>query len=178
MSRPEGVGPLASLDRRDPLQGIGSLTQRWEAPLCKLQALPVWWLREPGALANDPGLTINTQSTKRKPEPRSSKARARRTQILFATHSVGDLGEIYTTFLGESLLDTATGKDLNTKLLCLSALCLGGFGMRGILESVKYHLCSHINSHNYLGLIDRDKLLRLCWMVMVKKEVVIWDFGG
>ena len=133
---------------------------------------------EPGALANDPGLTINTQSTKRKPEPRSSKARARRTQILFATHSVGDLGEIYTTFLGESLLDTATGKDWNTKLLCLSALCLGGIGMRGILESVKYHLCSHINSHNYLGLIDRDKLLRLCWMVMVKKEVVIWDFGG
>lgn len=48
--------------------------------------------------------------------------------------------------------------------------------MRGILESVKYHVCSHINSHSYLGLIDRDKLLRLCWMVTVKKEVVIWDF--
>lgn len=108
------MGPSASLDRRDPLQGIGSLAQRWEAPLSKLQALPVWWLREPGALAEDPGLTISTQSTKRKPELGSSKARARRTQILFAIHSVGDLGEIYTAFLGESLPDTATGKDLNT----------------------------------------------------------------
>ena len=83
------MGPSASLDRRDPLQGIGSLAQRWEAPLSKLQALPVWWLREPGALAEDPGLTISTQSTKRKPELGSSKARARRTQILFAIHSVG-----------------------------------------------------------------------------------------
>lgn len=100
------MGPSASLDRQDLLQGIGSLAQHWEAPLSKLQALPVWWLREPGALAEDPGLTISTQSTKRKPELRSSKARARRTQILVAIQSMGDLGEIYTAFLGESLLDT------------------------------------------------------------------------
>lgn len=30
MSGPEGVGPLASLDRRDPLQGFGSLAQCWK----------------------------------------------------------------------------------------------------------------------------------------------------
>ena len=106
--------PLESQDGNHSVCFILSLAQRWEAPLSKLQALPVWWLREPGALAEDPGLTISTQSTKRKPELGSSKARARRTQILFAIHSVGDLGEIYTAFLGESLPDTATGKDLNT----------------------------------------------------------------
>ena len=133
------MGPLASLDRRGPIQGIGSLAQHWEAPLSKLQALPVWWLREPGALAEDPGLTISTQSTKRKSELRSSKARARGTNTVCYPQRGRPGGDLHCLSPGESTGHSATGKDLSTKLLCLSTLCLGGFGMRGILESVKYH---------------------------------------
>lgn len=86
--------------------GLGHSLQCCEAPLTRVQALPVWWLREPGALAEDPSLTISTQCTMRKPKIRSSKARGGRIRINFATHPAGDSQKIHIAFLGESLLDT------------------------------------------------------------------------
>lgn len=77
--------PVASFDGRVGLSEVGSLAPVLGGTTCTLQALPVWWLREPWAIAKCLGVTIGTKPAMRKLKEDHAKPEQEESEYYFST---------------------------------------------------------------------------------------------
>ena len=139
---------MVSFHGRDPLDGIGSLASALGSTSHQATGFTCLVAQGAWGLAEDCCLTANTQSTMRKPELRTKKKKKKKKkkkpeqeESEYACYpQCRRLRNFRLPFRGQSISTPCSWKDLNTtKFFGLSLLCLGSFGVWGILESVKYH---------------------------------------